>query len=831
MVSEKTIKSLSFDKVLHSVGALCIAEDSAKMLLERYPLTSVDKVLQEHAKYKAIAHAAENSKVLPKVLNIPACIDLFNAPQSKIYTINELATLRNALDTMHRCAQWVDDTLSFDDPFRIKFSSSLVPSSFLKTLLKFFDEQGKIRTDNIPELRDLERKRLRIQKNRNKIAQEFLHNNSDICASSTPTLRDERIVLPIRSSHKSRIVGIVHASSAREKSVYIEIPALYELNNASLQLREEEHALYYKLCLSLSEQLTKISQKLNFCYEAFMVFDSLYARYKYGKMNRGVLVAITPPHDPTLQSRKNTEEILEEFHYHIHLQNATNPFVVACSPLTFTFDSHMRQLVLTGPNAGGKTVALKTLGLCALMNQSAIPLPLGTDDASCCVLPVFENIDVVIGDAQNLEEGLSTFSSHLTAVKHAIQEVHATKSSLLLFDELCADTDDREGAALACALLEYLSKTNSTLCITTHSALVKHYVITKARSKACLAALTVTRDEANAAQGNTGAHSYCIRYNEIGTSEAIGVAKRIGMPPKVLENYEMFLRFFGDDYNSMLNALQNSYTKAEILREELTREKQNYAQALHDVHVKKQEFERQQKEGARVAFFSGTSLLSDMRLTFERVSEMLARMKKASSDETLLSRDELRDMIHRVRDERNVTKKFQDGLAELESTMQNNAQSDTHDSLELQEGDKVKILANDVQGTIISRSHDKRKYCVQAGVLTLTLLRDELQVITEHSENEKISRHGFSADIADISVPDFLDVRGCTTEEATEKLEAYIDAALLKNRKSFSIIHGKGTGILMRSMHRILKEHPLIAHAQYADESDGGAGKTYVYLK
>ncbi len=825
MVSQKTIKALDFEKILTSVGELCIAEDAADLLNSLYPLSDYARVVQEHTQLHAIIRSVQKQGALAHVARIPACMHVLNAPKSKVYTLEELALVRVMLQSMDSCAQWVDAMVHAEDTAPIEFSSAAMPRVLLQTLSRFFDAQGAVRTDNIPELRELERKRVRIHKARNKVADEFLRAHQAMCSSSIPTLRDDRVVLAIKASHKSDVAGIVHASSTREKSTYIEIPPLYELNNEALRVSEEERAAYYKLCVSLSEHVVKVSHKLRACYEAFLKFDALYARYQYGRMTHGTLIQPVSANAKPKKSQEHEAKNLNLGNCHLYLKNATNPFVDACSPLTFEFLEGVRQLILTGPNAGGKTVALKTLWLCALMNQSAIPLPLRTDDASRCALPVFECIDVVIGDAQNLEQGTSTFSSHIAHVHACIKNADAGKSSLMLFDEFCADTDDREGGALACALLEHLAKTNSTVCITTHSASVKHYVLTTPHSHASLAALRVARDKTP--------HAYSIAYNVIGMSEAVHVARNVGMPQSVLEGYEKFLRMYGEDYNSMLNALKNSYVQAEYLRAQLADEYRECKKRMEALQTEETLLAQHRRESAKQALALGAPLIADMRKTLERLGEKLATLQSAAAH--ALPENELADMKHGLRTERSLVGEFQESLAEFEQYAQLQAPHDeannVQDEGELQVGERVYIVANNVEGMVLSVSKNKQKYRVQAGVLTLSLARHELRRVVEKAADERAPANFSYVDTTPHSLETYLDVRECTAEEAIEKLEAYIDTALLKNRKVFSVIHGKGAGVLMRELHRVLKQHRFVERAEYAEAADGGLGKTYVYLK
>lgn len=845
---EQQIEALDFYKIHDLIAEYFFMQDSYEYFLEVRPLFEQKKIQDIRNSIKEII-VRSHREVLPHFVQVNTIPPLLTQVDKQVLNIQSLGTIHNFLSTYVEYNQWIQTTHTlFQEESKTYLSEigDATMSSIAQELNKVFDSKGVLQRDKIPELVVLDARIRSLIRKRERVAKSFISHNSTLCSSTLPTLSGDRIVIPIQASFKSQVEGILHGSSGSSQTVYMEVKELYESNNELEVMRMEEESIIYNLCKKLSELIRSNKNRIVTLYKNLLEFDILQAQYRYSCTYHGVF-----PEERTSAQRSD-----EDDSYTLYLPNATHPLIANCIPITISFENKAQQLILTGPNAGGKTVALKTLGLLVLMNQSGIPIPV----AEGAVLPFFSDIAICMGDHQNLQEGESTFSSHLKSVHYALSRIatptinsretnappdtSATTPSqsqseekvLLLFDELCNGTDEQEGGLLAWAILDYLRNTdNSMVFVTTHSRLLKHYAFLT--DGVIIAAMSHVHND------------YHIIYGSSGKSEAIHVAKNTKILDSIIDKYYSLSQEYGDDFTELMDVLHNRITEYE--------NKNKKANAL----IKKNKFKKydlvkwnrylKYKESKlyKGKIKEADTLLKELQ---KKVSQVAHTYKRISNLSTSLNAHATEDIEAVITDTNTVQEEltqYSDLLKKKHEEI-NAKISDTHASLKaIEEGDEVYILESGVKG-IVQEVLQNNKYLIQNGAVRMILERDDIQsseeIALDESFNEQIpdkyliesseASHGTPRVIVDNSnasdtqgIID-VDVRGYGAEDALDTIHRMIDTAILQKRYVCSIIHGKGTGALARAIHAMLKENALVVRYSFASADDGGQGKTYIYL-
>ncbi len=822
MVSKKTLDVLMFDMLLIEVSRFCISDDTLVVMRKKYPLVSKEDIIISHAQVKEMMLVLKNKRHDLHVESLPSCKLFFSSLGKRIFSEEELGRLYVVLLHISHCAQWVKESFIEDGitnyHTNIRLRMCMIPQHVFSLLSQIFNNTGELDRKQIKELRIIDNKKFAIHKRRKQQAHLFINNNRDWCIADEPTLYLDRIVLGIKKPYKSQVEGILHGNSGSEKSVFIEIPELYHLNNEMEMICVEEKKIIYKICKDLSEAVCKSLSSLQKLYDAFIEFDCAYAQAQYGIKNDSSLLCFN------INASQCSMTPIE-------LYGIRHPLVRDAQPIDIVMNNKTLQLALTGPNEGGKTFALKTLGLAILMNQSAIPVLVEAPCVSTHMveresrLPFFCDVYAVIGDNQNIIKGHSTFSSHISDVHGAITSVEKSYHYpvILLFDEFCGGTDDREGGALAWAILEYLHNRNVYTVLTTHLAIIKHYALTHDHIQ-----IAAIEPENN----------YNIVYGAIGVSEAVKAARRAGISVAILSKYKKVMNLFGKNYDSLLQEIQKTYQKAKRVRDKNIEKEKMITNELQLLEEKKRILAKQEYNFYHNTMQEGYPLLNKMRKKFEQLTAELAGMHKNKEKKT-------RENTTLVNEFRTSVKCFETSIKQLQ--LKSEQYVHAMNLCALKEGDIVTIIDSNVKGVIIRRIK-KNTYQVRAGIIMLELSREKL-VYKQDLAKHKLETQSFDKDnmqsnfrleqkenkalyqIDGVVLPSFtIDVRGCSVEEALSCVDAQLNRAIISRIKCFSIIHGKGMHTLMRAIHEEMKKHPYVKEIKQAAPSDGGSGKTYVHL-
>jgi len=649
----------------------------------------------------------------------------------------------------------------------------------IQHLTRFLDPEGNLKEQEIPSLRSIGERIRHLRREIEKLTYGYLQNPTyrGYWQTDTPTLKDGRVVLPLNVNFRGKVRGVVHEISARGATIFIEPLEIFEKNN---QLVDEENEYQLEVGRILRELTGKINQRsleIQFLRERVSFLDSRQARARYGKVHQCQFASLS---EDQLILRKARHPMLRE----------------SAVPIDIEFPSG-RILILSGPNTGGKTVALKTLGLLVLMNQFGMEIP-----ASDSSLPLFDDVFADIGDEQSISESLSTFSAHI----RNLTEIYTscTERSLLLLDELGAGTDPEEGSALAIAFLETFQEKGVFLFGSTHLGRVKHFVFSRPGMMNASVEFDVKELKP----------TYRILQGIPGPSYALEIAERCGAPAPVLQLARTIL--------------SRETSDAQRLMEELFRQAQEYRTLLQEVKSRERELQVLQDT---LDQRERELKLREIELRKQGIRELGVFLGEA--------RKELETLIRTLREgelEKDKIRKAQEFVQKVQSTLseQQAVQEEEEErfvrvtpSIRLSPGMEVRIRNHRQKGILLKQLKDSR-WEVSIGPLRMRVPEWEITEVLLTNETPRVSiEETVAADTPRLE----LDVRGMRVEEALKAVERQLDGALLKGLQEFSIIHGKGEGILQKSIQDYLSRCPWVEEFSFAPPEAGGTGKTIVRMK
>ncbi|WP_436884101.1 endonuclease MutS2 [Staphylococcus pseudoxylosus] len=615
----------------------------------------------------------------------------------------------------------------------------------------------------------------RIKQNLDKIVKS--QGNQKKLSDAIVTVRNERNVIPVKAEYRQDFNGIVHDQSASGQTLYIEPSSIVEMSNQISRLRNDEAVEKERI---LSELTGYVAEEAEACLMSESIMgqiDFLTAKARYASSIKGTKPEFTVERTVYLPKA-----------YHPLLDRDT---VVAN---TIEFAQDIETVIITGPNTGGKTVTLKTLGLIIMMAQSGMLIP--TLDGS--KLSVFENVFCDIGDEQSIEQSLSTFSSHMKNIVEILQET--TKHSLILFDELGAGTDPSEGAALAMSILDYVHDIGSLVMATTHYPELKAYSYNRDGVMNASVEFDV----------NTLIPTYKLLMGVPGRSNAFDISKKLGLNIQVIQKAKSMIGQDEQEINEMIASLETNSKRVDEQRIELDHLLRE-AQDTHDALAK--QYEQYQNH--------------EKQLMNEAKEKANQRVKSATNeaDEILKELRELRDKKGAdVKEHELIDKKKQlDDQYEAKSIKQN-VEKKKWDAIKA--GDEVKVLTYGQKGEVLELI-DNNEAVVQMGIIKMKLPLEDLEKIkkTKEEPTKMIKRENRQ------SIKMELDLRGYRYDEAMVAVDQYLDQAVLSNYEQVYIIHGKGTGALQKGVQNHLKRHKSVSSYRNGMPSEGGFGVTVVELK
>ncbi|MFC9542916.1 endonuclease MutS2 [Lysinibacillus sp. NPDC056959] len=788
MIAERALKTLEYDKVRQQVATYCTSSIGKSAVDELVPQTDYEKVVQ------LLEEMDEGLSILRVKGNVPmgGIFDVRPAARRAqiggMLSAMELMEVSSTIRASRILRNFIEDIESeevIDIPhFIAKKEAMPVLAGLQHEINNCIDENGSVLDSASQTLRSI-RQSLRAEEAKVRSKLESLtrgSNASKMLSDTLVTIRNDRFVIPVKQEYRHHYGGIVHDQSSSGQTLFIEPDSVVQANNEIHRLKMKEQAEVERILLALSAMVEEVAPDLFNLVKVLGEIDVILAKGKYGQANK-----CTMP-------KMNNDG-------YIRLVRARHPLLPIETAVAndIEFGKDITAIVITGPNTGGKTVTLKTVGLCTLMAQAGLPVP-ALDGSE---LAVFKQLFADIGDEQSIEQSLSTFSSHMVNIVDILQKFD--DESLVLFDELGAGTDPQEGAALAISILDEVHGRGARVMATTHYPELKAY----GYNRPGVANASVEFDI------EILSPTYRLLIGVPGRSNAFEISSRLGLPESIIDRAKSFTGTDRHEVESMIASLEETRRQSEddaershelmIESEALRKELQGKLQAYED---RKEALDKKAKEKAR-------KIVDEAKREAESIIAELREMRKNADQ--VVKEHELIEARKRLEEATPLeNNKVLKKAAQVKARAQN-----------LVVGDEVKVLSYGQRGTLLERVSNS-EWVVQMGILKMKISDSDLEYIKP--EKEPVQR---MAGVKNRSnhVKLELDLRGERYEDAILRTEKYIDDALLANYGRVSIIHGVGTGALRQGIQSYLKKHKRVKSFRFGEAGEGGLGVTVVELK
>jgi len=791
---EKSIKTLELPRVLEKLCEYAVSEGAKDILSKLSPLPHIDD-MRRSQKETDDALTLMGTRPAPGFSGLKDVTASVNrAGLGGTLTPVELLRIASFLRTARDTRAWLSEDR------RVEVRTTLDPYFDAINANKYLEEhisQCILSEEEIADAASSELATIRRQiRAANARVREVLHriitspSYSKMLQENIVTIRGDRYVVPVKIEHKSAFGGLVHDVSASGQTVYIEPTQVVEANNELRLLASREQKEIEKILAQLSEEVASFANGIIDDYKILTDLDCIFARARYALAIDARAVELNE--DGATDLRRARHPLL--------------PLKTAV-PIDIRIGTSFDTLVITGPNTGGKTVALKTIGLLTLMAMCGLHIPAEYDSK----ISTFSRIFADIGDEQSISQSLSTFSSHMVNIVGILGELD--ERSLVLFDELGAGTDPVEGAALAMSIIENIRRRGAKVVATTHYAELKSYALTEAgvENAACEFDLTTLRP------------TYRLLIGVPGKSNAFAISARLGLSEEIIEEARANLASSDVKFEDVLTkleqerqAMENEREAARAIRREAEEERRKSQQML-------QELNRDREKELAAARKNAQKLVDDARAASDAVFEEIARLRKAAANNA-----------------------FNDNLVEARATMGrmlNEVQSDAKPKKPakkiaehrrpLKSGDTVELLSTGNRATVLAPPDKNGKLRLQAGIMQLTVHQSDVQLIEDLPPEPKKDAPPVRMQVASRSrnASMEVDLRGMNADEGIIELERFLDSACMANLPSVTIIHGKGTGILRAAVHDELKRDKRVKSYRLGKYGEGENGVTIVEFK
>ena len=789
-MNQKALKTLEFDKIIHILTAHAASEGAKEMCRKLVPydnINDVERAQRETA--DALRRVYRKGSVsFGGIRDIRGSLKRLEI--GGILGMGELLQIMSLLETAGKIRQYgqreADDTSrdSLDESFEFLDPVPTLASEIRRCILAD-DEMADDASSALLQIR-------RSMRQMNDKVHNTLNSMVNGSARSylqdpVVTMRDGRYCLPVKAEHRSQVPGMIHDQSSTGSTLFIEPMAVIKLNNDFKELLMKEQQEIEKILSVLSEKAAAVTEILAEDYRILTALDFIFARAMMAK------------------DMKATRPIFNTDRQ-IHIKDGRHPLLdpKKAVPITVRLGDDFDLLIITGPNTGGKTVSLKTVGLFTLMGQAGLHIPAFEGSR----LAVFDQVYADIGDEQSIEQSLSTFSSHMTTIVSILKEV--TLNSLVLFDELGAGTDPTEGAALATSILDHLHRQGIRAMATTHYSELKVYALsTEGVENACcefdVESLRPT---------------YRLLIGIPGKSNAFAISSRLGLEDFLIEDAKKRINAQDVSFEDMMAELQDSRVKLLNEQEEITRYKSEI-RTLRDALQKKQDRIDERKE----------KILSDAAAQ----ANAILQEAKDYADETMKNFHKFGKASISVKDMEAERARLREKIKENDSRTAKAAPKPKKKlkAAALHIGDRVRVLSLNLEGTVSTLPNPKGDLFVQMGILRSQVNINDLEYIGEAENLQKgMTTGGGKLRMSkSAAVSTEINLIGMTVDEAIAHLDKYLDDAYLAHVPSVRIVHGKGTGALRTAVHQYLKRYKHIKSFRLGTFGEGDAGVTIAEFK
>ena len=787
---QKYFSALELDKILHMLAAETSCEDAASAALELRPCGDLEET-------KELLRQTFDAHMLVGRFGTPSFSGLKNrtnalrrAEAGGMLNMGELLGISQLLRAMRSLMEWRRHSegvsTCIDEQFEMLYTNKYLEEKISSAILS----EEEMADTASPELLDIRRKirsgSLRIREQLDKMVRSSTYQK--YLQEPIVTMRAGRFVVPVKAECRGEVAGLVHDTSSSGATVFIEPMSVVEANNEIKVLISREEAEIERILTELSKETGEFADDMIAGYERAVYINLVFAKAHLAYKMKATMPQI------------NCEG-------KICLKKARHPLIdpekVVATDIVLGYD--FDTLVITGPNTGGKTVSLKTIGLFSLMAMCGLLLPV-SDESS---VSVFRNVLVDIGDEQSIEQSLSTFSSHMTNIIQILGQ--ADDQSLILLDELGAGTDPVEGAALAMAIIESMRTRGVRLAATTHYAELKAYALqTEGVENACCEFDVATLRP-----------TYRLLIGVPGRSNAFAISQRLGMPEEIVSRAQSLVSMENLHFEDVVQKLEKNRQELEKEKEEARHYRVMAQKAAKEAEELRAHVEREREKELEKARMEARRLVTNVRAQAEALIEEidLQRKNKASSD-AAVAKSSLRAGIRSIENAADPVEKKKEPEYRLPRP--------------LKIGDHVLIYDVDKKGTVLSLPDSAGTVLVQAGIIKTKVPVKNLRLTKESNTNVVSAQRNVSRRVTSrsaVQVKTEVDLRGLTVSEALMELDQFIDNAVMSGLSIITIIHGKGTGALRAAVHDHLKAHPNIRTFRLGVYGEGENGVTIAELK
>ena len=786
-MDKNSLKKLEFNKILEILSSFAVTDKGKKLSLNLVPYTKKDDTI------KAQNETKEALTLLYRKGSIPLTAELSDISEyilllekNNFLSAKALLDIANVLKTSRLLKEYYfENPLNETDALNNYFNNLYTNNKIEHTISSAIIDENTISDDASSNL-------MSIRRNIRKVNQEIRNKLQSLLSSKflqepIITIKNNRFVVPVKNEYKANVNGFVHDISTSGSTVFIEPMNVFELNNKLSDLKNEEIIEIEKILQKLSSLLFDLVGEIKNTFNLIGLIDFIFAKAKYAKEINGIYPII---------SDKKVINLIEARHPLIDKNKVV--------PITLSLGEKYTCLVITGPNTGGKTVTLKTVGLLCLMGMAGLHIPAKEKSS----IYVFDNIFADIGDEQSIQESLSTFSSHMVNVVNIT--ISATKDSLVLLDELGSGTDPLEGASLATSILEFLSNKDILTVSTTHYQEIKHFAMVNDKFENASCEFDI----------NTLSPTYRLLIGVPGKSNAFEISKKLGLNDEILSRAKSFMT---DESINIEELLKNIYDnklliekeKEKILKdsEEIEKIKNSLQNEKDDISSKKSEIISKAKEKAK-------NIILEAK---EDANEILKEMESSKDTKKLNKlRKDLNDKLENYK--------------KNSETTSNNIQNSLSKE-DAKNGIEVFIPSLNQSGIIVSNLSTSNKVMVQIGNIKMNfdiskLIKKSNSSTTTSTNNlSKVANYSKKTSFTPRDVSTEINVIGYNVEEAIFVIDKFLDNACMSKLETVRIVHGKGTGILGKGIQKFLKSNPHVKSFRYGTFGEGEMGVTVVELK
>lgn len=796
-MNQKALKTLEYEKIISQLTEYAASVPGKLLCQELMPSADYNEVLQAQTE----TTDAVNRIRMKGSLSLSGIRDIRDSLKrleiGSALGIPELLSISSLLTVAARAKaygrheesdQLPDDSL--EEMFR-----SLEPLTPVNTEIKrCILSEDEISDDASPGLHRVRRSIHGINDRIHTQLNSILNSSRTYLQDAVVTMRDGRYCLPVKAEYKNQINGMVHDQSSTGSTLFIEPMAIIQLNNELRTLEIQEQKEIEAILADLSNQLAPYTEALALDLQLLAKLDFIFAK------------AALSRHYQCSEPRFNREG-------RIHIKDGRHPLLdpQKVVPITIWLGNQFDLLVVTGPNTGGKTVSLKTVGLFTLMGQAGLHIP--AFDGS--ELAVFDEVFADIGDEQSIEQSLSTFSAHMTNIVEILSK--ADSRSLCLFDELCSGTDPTEGAALAMAILQFLHNMKCRTMATTHYSELKIYALsTEGVENACC---------------EFDVQTLCPTYRLLigipGKSNAFAISKRLGLPDYIIDDAKSRIEAEDETFEDIISHLEESRVTIEKEQQEIQSYKAEIARLKSRLEQKEERFDERRDKMIRSANEEAQRILREAKETADRTIKNINKLASSSGIDTKALEAE--------------RTKLRENLKKVDSNLSLKQEAKPHKAInpkKLRIGDGVRVLSMNLKGTVSTLPDAQGNLFVQMGILRSRVNISDLELLQENSisapgldSHRKGSGSSAIKMSKSASVSTEINLLGMTVDEAIAHLDKYLDDAYIAHLSQVRVVHGKGTGALRAGIHKHLKKLKNVKEFHLAEFGEGDAGVTIVIFK